>query len=147
MERESIVSSLIASAGYDDKLSILEIEFKDGAIWQYHQFQPYKWEAFRKAKSKGGYFTAHVKGRHFGRAVGRVEREKVEPAPVVATPIYLALLQVQKLMRHLPIDRLGRMVWMACGKNNTRFEMAMGLLDEAACDIASAIALAKERRL
>ena len=38
MERQLINSSNIVSAGYDPASQILEVEFKNGIVWQYTHF-------------------------------------------------------------------------------------------------------------
>jgi KTSC domain len=35
MERKPVDSSMLASVGYDPSSQTLELEFQDGAIWQY----------------------------------------------------------------------------------------------------------------
>jgi hypothetical protein len=62
MERQSINSDMILSAGYDTSSGILEIEFrKGGAIWQYFDVPETMWHEFLNAESRGKYFLAHVK--------------------------------------------------------------------------------------
>lgn len=61
MEREYVDSSMIRSIGYDPITSILEIEFNDGAIWDYNDFPEYMWYEFQSSESKGKYFHANIK--------------------------------------------------------------------------------------
>lgn len=63
MEREAVSSSMIRSIGYDAESSTLEIEFNSGAVWQYFEFPPEQYEAFR-AGSLGKFFHANIKGRY-----------------------------------------------------------------------------------
>ena len=60
MERQAISSSNIISAGYDPVLQILEVEFKQGIIWQYANFPEYMWYEFLSAPSQGKYFSSQI---------------------------------------------------------------------------------------
>ena len=64
MERIPMVSSNIASAGYEN--GILEVEFTSGALYGYSA-TPEEWEAFQSAPSAGKYFAQHFKTRAFSR--------------------------------------------------------------------------------
>lgn len=43
MDREYVDSSMITSIGYDAMSCTLEVEFKSGVVWQYHDFPEYMW--------------------------------------------------------------------------------------------------------
>ena len=58
MDREYVDSSMITSIGYDEETCTLEVEFKSGVIWQYHE---YMWYEFQSAESKGKYFHANIR--------------------------------------------------------------------------------------
>lgn len=60
MKRTKVVSSNIKSIGYDAKKEILEIEFHNGAVWQYLGVS---------SKSAKDMMDASSKGRHFYRFV------------------------------------------------------------------------------
>lgn len=60
MERQPIVSSNIVSAGYDAASCVLEIEFKQGAVWQYSNFPENMWYEFLSAPSQGKYFSNQI---------------------------------------------------------------------------------------
>ena len=64
MERQPISSSNILSAGYDPAAQILEIEFKNNAVWQYPNFPEYMWYEFLGAPSQGKYFSANILPRY-----------------------------------------------------------------------------------
>lgn len=64
MERQPVVSSNISSVGYDSGDMILEIEFKNGAIYQYFDVPEYIFKELINADSVGGYLAAHVKGHY-----------------------------------------------------------------------------------
>lgn len=61
MMRDPVSSSNIISAGYDDQSETLEIEFKNGTIYQYFNVGSATYEAFKQAPSKGEYFNAYIK--------------------------------------------------------------------------------------
>lgn len=61
MDRQYVESSMITSIGYDQISSILEVEFKNGVVWQYPDFPEYMWYEFQSAESKGKYFRANIR--------------------------------------------------------------------------------------
>ena len=61
MHREYVESSMITSIGYDAEACLLEVEFKDGVVWQYQEFPEYMWYEFRTAESIGKYFNANIR--------------------------------------------------------------------------------------
>lgn len=61
MRRELVSSSNIVSAGYDAPSETLEVEFKDGAVYQYFNVGPAMYESFLQASSKGQYFNVYIK--------------------------------------------------------------------------------------
>ena len=63
MERQPISSSNIVSAGYDAANQILELEFKNGVVWQYTHFPEEMWYEFLGAPSQGKYFYAQIRSR------------------------------------------------------------------------------------
>ena len=71
MERKIVESSNLASIGYDSSTGTLEIEFKNGAIWQYYDFPEHMWNEFEYAESHGKYFNANIKEQFRDRS-GRV---------------------------------------------------------------------------
>lgn len=72
MERQPISSSNIISAGYDPAMQILELEFKNGVVWQYANFPMEMWYEFLAAPSQGKYFMAQIRPR-FGDMGIRVQ--------------------------------------------------------------------------
>ena len=61
MERTSVTSSNLASVGYDSNNQILEIEFKDGGVYQYFDVPEDVYEALMSADSHGKYFSANIR--------------------------------------------------------------------------------------
>lgn len=62
MERVSVTSSNIETVGYDSDSSTLEVEFKNGAIYQYFDVPQHIYEALRDASSVGAYLASQIKG-------------------------------------------------------------------------------------
>jgi len=56
-------SSLLASAGYDAGESVLQLEFRDGAIYRYFAVPAAVYDDLLAADSKGSYFNKQIRGR------------------------------------------------------------------------------------
>lgn len=63
MQRILIESKAIASVGYDAETFRLQIEFRDGAIYQYSGIGPEIWSALLNSESKGQYLNREIRGR------------------------------------------------------------------------------------
>ena len=61
MKRNSVTSSSLASIGYSQTQTALEIEFKHGAIYRYLDVPADVFEALMAAASKGTYFNHAIK--------------------------------------------------------------------------------------
>ncbi len=61
MHRDAVSSSNIISAGYDSASETMEIEFKDGAVYQYYNISEHLYEQFQSAPSKGQFFNIYIK--------------------------------------------------------------------------------------
>jgi len=61
MDRVVVSSSNIVSAGYDAGSETLEIEFKDGAVYQYYNVSLHLYDQFQSAPSKGQFFNAYIR--------------------------------------------------------------------------------------
>ena len=61
MHRDAVSSSNIMSAGYDSASETMEIEFKDGAVYQYYNVNEHLYEQFKSAPSKGQFFNIYIK--------------------------------------------------------------------------------------
>jgi hypothetical protein len=64
MQRKEISSTMIRSIGHDSDNSVLEIEFLNGAVWQYYDFPESEWYSFDSAESHGKYFHRSIKGHY-----------------------------------------------------------------------------------
>lgn len=61
MKRESVDSSAVRSAGYDEKRLIMEIEFASGDVYEYLGVPVSVFVQFLNAASKGQFVNAVVK--------------------------------------------------------------------------------------
>lgn len=61
MNREPVASSNIVSIGYDEPSQTLEIEFTNGAIYQYYNVTQVLFEQLIQAGSKGQFLTYQIK--------------------------------------------------------------------------------------
>ena len=64
MERQRVSSSDLASVGYDANSQILEVEFNNGAVYQYSGVSQSIYENLMTATSKGHYFNVNIKDRY-----------------------------------------------------------------------------------
>ena len=64
MNRESVVSSNLESVGYDPRTMTLEIEFRDGSVYEYYKVPPHLHEGLLAAGSHGKYLNAEIKTRY-----------------------------------------------------------------------------------
>ena len=69
MVRQRVSSSNISSIGYDINSNILEIEFHDGGIYQYHGVSESAYNSLMSAASHGSYFSNFIKDRYNYRQI------------------------------------------------------------------------------
>ena len=62
MDRTAVESSQIKSVGYDEESSTLEVEFKNGSVYEYADVPKDVYEGMMNADSVGRTFNATVKG-------------------------------------------------------------------------------------
>ncbi len=62
MNRTYLDSSNVASAGYDDQTCTLEIEFRNGGIYQYFDVPRPIYEQFIGAGSPGSFLHQQIRG-------------------------------------------------------------------------------------
>ena len=60
MNRTPVSSSNVLSVGYDAKTMKLEVEFKDGAVYQYFDVPAAVYQGLMRADSKGAFMHANV---------------------------------------------------------------------------------------
>ena len=61
MNRDVVSSSNIMSVGYDSGSETLEIEFKDGSVYQYYNVSEHLYEQFIASSSKGQFFYIYIR--------------------------------------------------------------------------------------
>jgi hypothetical protein len=61
MNRKKVTSSNLASVGYDANTKTLEVEFKDGDVYQYYSVPDKVHTDLMNAASHGSYFDRYVK--------------------------------------------------------------------------------------
>ena len=64
MERIPVSSSNVQSVGYDPDSSTLEVELKNGSVYQYAGVPATEYEGLMAAASKGTYLHAHIKNTY-----------------------------------------------------------------------------------
>jgi hypothetical protein len=69
MDRKPVRSSNVASIGYDERSQVLEVEFRDGAIYEYYGVPSSQHLALMRASSIGGYLNANVSRRYRYRRI------------------------------------------------------------------------------
>jgi hypothetical protein len=58
----AVESSSLANVSYDDQRAILQVEFRDGAVYQYAGVSLQTFQDLLQASSKGAYFNRHIRG-------------------------------------------------------------------------------------
>jgi len=61
MERQVVKSSNLVAVGYDKASSKLEIEFKNGAVYQYDGVSKEEYAGLMDAASQGDYFNQNIR--------------------------------------------------------------------------------------
>lgn len=64
MQREPVQSSQIRSVGYEPASRTLEIEFSNGAVYQYSNVDPDIHTRMMESSSVGSFFNQNVRGVH-----------------------------------------------------------------------------------
>jgi len=63
VRRLPVASSAISSVGYDERSSVLEVEFRSGTVYDYFDVPPKVWKALLGAPSKGRFVTRRIRDR------------------------------------------------------------------------------------
>ncbi len=64
MHRQPVASSAISSVGYDERSSVLEVEFRSGAVYDYFKVPPKVYRELLKAPSKGRFVSRRIRDRY-----------------------------------------------------------------------------------
>lgn len=60
MDRQPITSSMIASVGYDPEDEVLEVEFKNGQVYQYYDVPESEHHMLMTSSSPGSYLKKEI---------------------------------------------------------------------------------------
>ena len=71
MDRIAVTSSSIASAGYSPAESTLEVEYRNGSLYQYFAVPKSIFDALLAAASKGAFVSERIRGRYPYRRIER----------------------------------------------------------------------------
>ena len=69
MDRQSVSSSNLRSVGYDADTQTLEVEFRNGSIYQYDGVPENVHSGLMRAASKGSYFNQHIRNEYHSRRI------------------------------------------------------------------------------
>jgi hypothetical protein len=61
MKRSLVISSVLRSVGYDDARCTLEVEFQNGAVYEYYSVPSDVYALLMSASSKGHYFDVTIR--------------------------------------------------------------------------------------
>lgn len=70
MERYNVASSNIRSIGYDGQTQTLEVEFLDGAVYQYYGVPENIYDQIMRAQSKGQFLNAYIRDQYAYSRIG-----------------------------------------------------------------------------
>jgi hypothetical protein len=76
VKRERLESTSLASVGYDPAAHVLEVEFRNGGVYQYLEVPDEEYEEFRSADSKGRYLNTEIKPNHRSRKLSPPRRRR-----------------------------------------------------------------------
>ncbi|MHC2390878.1 hypothetical protein ACVMFA_009479 [Bradyrhizobium liaoningense] len=61
MDRESVSSTNLASVGYNPTSETLEVEFKNGLVYEYYNVPQFLYDQLMQAPSVGSFFNAEIR--------------------------------------------------------------------------------------
>jgi hypothetical protein len=64
MQRVFVESTTLSSAGHDAPSTVLELQFRNGAIYQYFLVPRRIYSDLLRAQSKGAYFNQNIRARY-----------------------------------------------------------------------------------
>jgi hypothetical protein len=70
MNREPVASTNIVAIGYDEQAQTLEVEFMNGAVYQYYNVTQALFEQLMQAPSKGQFLAYQIKNAYPYSRVG-----------------------------------------------------------------------------
>jgi hypothetical protein len=64
MQRAFVESTTLRSAGHDPESAVLELQFRNSAVYQYLHVPRRVYRNLLGAPSKGGYFNHYIRGKY-----------------------------------------------------------------------------------
>ncbi|MUG93853.1 KTSC domain-containing protein [Scytonema sp. UIC 10036] len=64
IEMLPVSSSMADAVGYDPEEQVLQVEFHNGAVYQYYGVEADTWEELHEADSIGRFFNENIRGRY-----------------------------------------------------------------------------------
>jgi KTSC domain len=64
MRRTHVDSSAVSSVGYDERSSVLEVEFSSGDVYDYYEVPPTVYKDLLRAPSIGSFVSQRVRDRY-----------------------------------------------------------------------------------
>ncbi|MCX6168695.1 MAG: KTSC domain-containing protein [Ignavibacteriales bacterium] len=65
-----VSSSHIEAVGYDPNTAVLEIQFKDGSVYDYYDVPSYEYDGLLSAESKGTYAHQNIYKKYRQQKIG-----------------------------------------------------------------------------
>ena len=69
MQHVFVASTTLESAGHDAQSALLELQFRNGAVYQYFLVPPNVYQDLLGASSKGAFFNRNIRGRYRYRRI------------------------------------------------------------------------------
>ena len=63
MTRDSVNASILQSVGYNEQYETLEVEFRNGAVYQYYNCPKPIYDELMNSASKDQYFNSRIRDR------------------------------------------------------------------------------------
>jgi uncharacterized protein len=76
MERKAVDSSMLASVGYDPTSRTLELEYKNGDVWQYLDVPSEEFEGLMRAPSHGAYVQENIIGSYHESKISAARKRR-----------------------------------------------------------------------
>ena len=73
--RQSVQSTLLASAAYFPDRTILELEFRDGALYAFFDVPAECFQELMEAASKGVYFNRNIRNRFRYQLIAEIDQQ------------------------------------------------------------------------
>lgn len=80
MNRKPLKSSKLRSAGYDERLRVMEIEFVNGDVYEYKAVSPELYRQLMASPSPNSFFEDKIEEAFSGKRIGKAGRSNAEDA-------------------------------------------------------------------